>query len=180
MGAFRAGKRVMVGLRGLFLRKSRSARDRIVLLLAAVVVFIVSASVHATDALIAWLYQHNTWRLNELLTVCIFLVLAAIVYAWRRQREFVEEVARRKEAEDEREQLIAQLQSIVDDFPSRVTLLPICLSCKRVRDKRGSWRSIELYLATRLHVKLDHGICPDCARIQLAQYVAPGDMEQPT
>ncbi len=154
---------------GWFSKRSRSARDRVILIVSAIIVFFVSASVHATDAIIAWLYRHNTWRLNELVTVSIFLVLASVVYVWRRHREYVEEVERRKEAEAEREELIAQLQRDVDDFPAQVTLLPICVSCKRVRDRRGSWRSIEVYLASRFHIKPDPGLCPDCAKVELSR-----------
>ncbi len=162
----------MSSVRQWFLRRSRSVRDRIILLVAAVVVFAASASVHAADAMIAWLYQHSTWRLNELLTVSLFLVFAAVVYIWRRRQEYLEEVVRRRKLEAEREELIAQLQRIVDDFPLGTTLLPICLSCKRVRDRRGSWRSIEVYLASRFHLRLDHGICPDCAKIELAHHAS--------
>ncbi len=165
---------------GWFLKRSRSARDRLILLISAVIVFVFSVSVHATDAMIAWLYQHNTWRLNELLTVSIFLVFASAVYTWRRQREYLEEVDRRREAEAEREELIAQLQRTVDDFPLRTTLLPFCVSCKRVRDKRGSWRSIEIYLESRMHVKLDHGICPECAKVELGQHLSSPGVSPPT
>ncbi len=161
-------------------KRPRFVRDRVIILVSAIVVFLVSASFNLTNATIDWLYRHDTWQVDELFTVSVFLVFAIGVYVWRRHEEFMEEVERRRRAESEREALIAQLQSVVDDFPERTTLLPVCVSCKRVRDKKGSWNSVEVYFASRFHIKLDHGICPDCARRRIdeeyvAQQVKRGD-----
>jgi hypothetical protein len=42
-------------------------------------------------------------------------------------------------------------------------LIPICASCKMVRDKKGNWNHLEEYLNEYSEAKLTHGICPDCA-----------------
>ena len=42
-------------------------------------------------------------------------------------------------------------------------LLPICASCKKVRDDEGYWRQIESYVRERSHVEFTHGLCPECA-----------------
>lgn len=41
-------------------------------------------------------------------------------------------------------------------------LLPICSSCKKVRDDAGYWGQIEAYIRKHVDVELTHGICPDC------------------
>jgi PAS domain-containing protein len=41
-------------------------------------------------------------------------------------------------------------------------LLPICSSCKKVRDDAGYWRQIEVYIRNRAAVQFSHGLCPDC------------------
>ncbi len=43
-------------------------------------------------------------------------------------------------------------------------LLPICASCKKVRDDQDYWQTVEKYFANNLNVDFSHGICPDCAR----------------
>lgn len=43
-------------------------------------------------------------------------------------------------------------------------ILPICASCKKIRDDQGYWEQVESYLATMSHVRFSHGLCPDCAR----------------
>ena len=41
-------------------------------------------------------------------------------------------------------------------------LLPICASCKRIRDDRGYWNQIESYLRAHTEAEFSHGVCPDC------------------
>jgi hypothetical protein len=43
-------------------------------------------------------------------------------------------------------------------------LLPICASCKRIRDNQGSWKQIETYVRDRSEAEFSHGICPECAK----------------
>jgi hypothetical protein len=43
-------------------------------------------------------------------------------------------------------------------------LIPICSSCKKIRDDRGFWNQLEAYLNDHSEATLTHGICPDCAQ----------------
>ncbi len=43
-------------------------------------------------------------------------------------------------------------------------LLPICSSCKKIRDDKGYWNQIESFIQTHAHVTFSHGICPECLR----------------
>lgn len=69
----------------------------------------------------------------------------------------------RKLLEEERERLIGQLKAALNDVRTLEGLLPICASCKKVRDDKGYWSQIEVYLRTRAAVEFTHGICPDCS-----------------
>jgi len=44
------------------------------------------------------------------------------------------------------------------------SFLPICASCKKIREKDGSWVSIEAYISDRSETEFSHGICPECAK----------------
>jgi DNA-binding response OmpR family regulator len=48
-------------------------------------------------------------------------------------------------------------------------LLPICSYCKRIRNEREEWESLDRYLERRFDAQLSHGICPEC----YAKYVQP-------
>lgn len=42
-------------------------------------------------------------------------------------------------------------------------ILPICASCKKIRDDKGAWNQIEEYVRDRSEAEFSHGICPECA-----------------
>jgi hypothetical protein len=42
-------------------------------------------------------------------------------------------------------------------------ILPICASCKRIRDEKGDWHQMEAYIDERSEARFSHGICPECA-----------------
>jgi len=44
-------------------------------------------------------------------------------------------------------------------------LLPICSSCKKIRDDEGYWNQIEFYIRDHSEADFSHSICPDCARM---------------
>jgi len=44
-------------------------------------------------------------------------------------------------------------------------MLPICASCKKIRDDQGYWSQIESYIRDHSEAEFSHGICPDCAKI---------------
>jgi len=49
-------------------------------------------------------------------------------------------------------------------------LLPICASCKKIRDDRGYWNQLEQYISDHSEVGFSHGICPDCAETLFPDY----------
>ena len=42
-------------------------------------------------------------------------------------------------------------------------ILPICAACKKIRDDRGEWTPVEVYVRERSQAQFSHGICPECA-----------------
>jgi hypothetical protein len=43
-------------------------------------------------------------------------------------------------------------------------ILPICATCKKIRDDQGAWNQVEAYIRQHTDAEFTHGICPDCAR----------------
>lgn len=57
-----------------------------------------------------------------------------------------------------------RLQQYIDTVKVLNGLLPICASCKKIRDDKGYWSQVEIYIAQRSGAQFTHGICPDCAQ----------------
>ncbi len=64
--------------------------------------------------------------------------------------------------EQERERLISELKSALGRVKQLSGLLPICASCKKIRDDTGYWNQLENYISTHSEADFSHGLCPDC------------------
>lgn len=67
-------------------------------------------------------------------------------------------------AERERDQLVEQLQRALSEIKTLKGFLPICASCKRIRDDKGYWTQIEAYIREHTEAEFTHGICPECLK----------------
>lgn len=72
------------------------------------------------------------------------------------------EINERKKMEDEREKLIVELQNALDEVRKLSGLLPICASCKKIRDDKGYWNLLESYISQHSEAQFTHSICPEC------------------
>ncbi len=82
-----------------------------------------------------------------------------------RELEITLEMALYKyQMEQERESLIRELQEALIEVRRLSGLLPICISCKKIRDDRGYWNRVEEYITKNSKARFTHGYCPDCAR----------------
>ena len=70
----------------------------------------------------------------------------------------------RRQAEDQKDSLIIELQEALDEVKALRGFIPICASCKNIRDDKGFWQQIEVYLSAHSDTKFSHGICPECAK----------------
>lgn len=57
---------------------------------------------------------------------------------------------------------ITQLQEAYKNIEMLSKLIPICSSCKKIRDDQGYWNSLESYLSKHTNLEFSHGICDDC------------------
>ncbi len=74
------------------------------------------------------------------------------------------EITERKKLETEREQLITNLKNALAEVKTLSGLLPICSSCKKIRDDKGYWGEVESYLMKHTDATFTHGLCPECTK----------------
>ncbi len=78
--------------------------------------------------------------------------------------ESFQDISDRKLAENAKNELIEELQAALEEVNLLSGFLPICASCKKIRDDKGYWNQIESYLRSHSGLEFSHGICPDCAK----------------
>jgi PAS domain S-box-containing protein len=74
-----------------------------------------------------------------------------------------------KLAEEEREELLRELQAALAEVKTLKEILPICSYCRKIRDDKNQWYTIEDYISHHTTSLFSHGICPSC----LAAHAGP-------
>jgi PAS domain-containing protein len=73
-----------------------------------------------------------------------------------------QDITEQKRVEKERLELIDDLQRALQEVETLRGLLPVCASCKRIRDDEGYWSDMEEYFSRRNHIDFSHTLCPEC------------------
>ena len=80
------------------------------------------------------------------------------------------DITERKRMETEREKLIVELQEALAQVKQLSGLLPICASCKKIRNDKGFWEQVETYITKHSQALFSHAICPDCGKKLYPEY----------
>lgn len=80
------------------------------------------------------------------------------------ERALLDDIDERIKTEHELEKTVEELKQASSEVKTLSGLLPICSSCKKIRDDRGYWTQIESYVKRHSNAEFSHGICPDCAK----------------
>lgn len=74
----------------------------------------------------------------------------------------VHDITEIKQNEEEKEKLISQLQKSLSEIKTLRGIIPICSYCKKIRDDKGFWNQVEMYLMQHTEADFSHGICTEC------------------
>lgn len=80
------------------------------------------------------------------------------------------DITERVKLEEEREKLIKELQNVLAEIKTLKGIIPICASCKKIRDDKGSWKQLELYITEHSEAIFTHGICDECYKKQREEF----------
>jgi len=74
------------------------------------------------------------------------------------------DISEQKKATELREKLIKQLEDSLAKVKLLSGFIPICASCKNIRDDKGYWKQVEEYIRDHSEAEFSHSICPTCAK----------------
>ena len=78
----------------------------------------------------------------------------------------ITDITPRKRAEEQRDKLISELKETLAEVKILKGIIPICASCKKIRDDKGYWNQVESYIGEHSEAEFSHGICPKCMKEQ--------------
>jgi YesN/AraC family two-component response regulator len=70
---------------------------------------------------------------------------------------------------------IEELKKAIVEIKTLRGIIPICASCKKIRDDNGYWREVSNYISIHTEAEFSHGICPDCIKKLYGNIVIPKD-----
>lgn len=101
------------------------------------------------------------------------LLTARTIELQRLNNELEREVNERSTVQISNEQLISELRAAMAEVKTLSGLLPICASCKQVRDDQGYWSQIDTYLRKHTDISFSHGLCTECAHKLYPDFCTP-------
>jgi len=81
----------------------------------------------------------------------------------------------RKHLEDLVDERTADLKRALDNIRTLRGIVPICSHCKKIRDDKGYWSQVEVYVQKHSEADFSHSICPECARKLYPDFDIYGD-----
>ena len=74
-------------------------------------------------------------------------------------------ITKRKLAEIALKEEHKKLKKAMEEIKVLSGFLPICSSCKKIRDDKGYWNQIEAYIQEHSEARFSHSICKECAQV---------------
>jgi hypothetical protein len=102
---------------------------------------------------------YRAWVIGIIFFLLILISAGLIRSVYRRSQE-----DERRKADEEKEKIIVELRQALSEIKALSGMLPICASCKKIRDDQGYWQQIESYISQHSQAEFSHGICPECAK----------------
>ena len=108
---------------------------------------------------VIWLISGNDSNLSTNLFVA---ALVPLLIAPFMSYLFLGLIAQIDAAEQKNAKLVIELQQALAKAKTLRGLLPICATCKKIRDDAGYWHQVEVYIRDHAEVDFSHGSCPEC------------------
>lgn len=89
------------------------------------------------------------------------------------------DVTAKKQADEERDRLMRELQTALAEVRTLQGILPICSYCKKIRDDENYWHNVEGYISQRTDTLFSHSICPVCYVKEIEPQLAALERDDP-
>jgi uncharacterized protein (DUF486 family) len=129
--------------------------DILIILGSCLFVYILASKYDILESIVAFSRQYENWEVDEIITVAVFLMFALVLFSIRRWQEITKSLT-----------IISQqnmkLQKTLKEIKQLEGIIPICASCKKIRNDAGFWEQVEKYIGTHTEAKFSHSMCPEC------------------
>ena len=121
------------------------------------VVLVIFSQVDLFETIHNFIINHESWELDEIIPAVMSLSVLLLIFSIRRLQD-------NKKAFKELEKQHKELKQANDEIKTLTGFIPVCSKCKKVKDSKGYWDSIESYIMKHTDALLTHGLCEDCIK----------------
>ena len=145
-----------------YMTKDRFVKSRLlgdIMMITALAIFVYSLSVHfdILERIIIFAHRHESYELDEALIVLAFWSFCITAY-------FIIRSGQLKKSQEKLRKANKYLTEALMENTELRGIIPICASCKKVRDDHGYWEQVETYVKNHSQATFSHGICPECIK----------------
>lgn len=112
--------------------------------------------------------RSDWWRTNRYLLFFALLLVVAILgvslLLHRNHNRLINTQSRLIRTGKAKDKLILRLKNALTEVKTLQGILPICASCKKIRDDQGYWGQVEEYLKKHTDAEFSHSLCPECVQ----------------
>jgi len=127
------------------------------ILISSIFVFLLAYRYNILEEVVGYTRQHEDWQLDELVIVSAYLMVTFAIYSFRRWRDVRVSRDRLVHKNEELHEAIAEIRRLRG-------IIPICSSCKNIRDDDGYWHEVEAYIIDHSEAEFTHSLCPGCMK----------------
>ena len=128
--------------------KSKQKSDLTFIAIFAITIYTISSNYDFEERLDSFCDMYERYEIDEILVVALLLIPVSMLYFLRRWLEI-------RQANQRLGAALAEIEHLRG-------IIPICCSCKKIRDDAGYWHEVETYFKNNLDTSFTHGICNDC------------------
>ncbi len=127
----------------------------LIILIILIASYFVAGSYDLLERLVEFTSKYEKYEVDELITTSLVLVVCLLVFVFRLFK-----------AERKYNQIIGiqnkKLKKAYDEIQVLKGMVPVCSICKKIRDDKGVWHQMEVYIEEKSEVKFSHSLCDNC------------------
>lgn len=137
------------------LKIKRAGKDAVLLCCVILVVYLIAGHYDLFEKLVSFLEKYEEMELDEWIIAAVSACLGLVWFSHRRLKE----ISSLHGSLENRNQV---LERALEDVRRLEGIVPICSSCKKIRDDEGFWQGVEQFIEDRSDAKFSHSMCPNC------------------
>ena len=104
--------------------------------------------------------------------------LSVLLHAIDKALERARLILENREYQKHLEERTAELEKALTEIKTLEGIIPICANCKKIRDDKGYWERVEVYIHKHSEAQFSHGICPECFKKLYPEFWEDEDSEK--